>query len=358
VSAYVDPAFERRRYGRFDIVLRVACADDRCLITLDFVNQVSVVVFMVGSLADVGLRLSPRDVLGPLRHPQFVARSLFASWVICPATAWILLGAKSLDPSYAAGLLMLSLAPGAPFAPRMAARAGGDPAYMAAFTILSAATTVVVMPLAVPLLVSGLSADPLSVARPLLLFVLAPLLVGMVVREISVAAAQRAMAPLAALTGAAAATLVVLIVVMHGRSVMGAVGSYAIAMQVAFIVTITVLAHACGAGLTPEQRSVLTLGVGTRNLGAALAPLMAADADQGSIVMIVIAVPVTLAAGALTARWLGKDQTAPAAGAASSSQTRALETSVCASTRKASALSGGASKAAPDAADTRSDATS
>ena len=270
-------------------------------------------VFMIGSLAGVGLGLTLTDVLGPLRHRQFVVRSLVASWVVCPATAWILLQVRPLDSPYAAGLLMLSLAPCAPFAPAMAARAGGDAAYMAAFTALSAVTTIIVMPLAVPVFVSGLSADPLAIARPLVLFVIAPLAVGMLVREISVTAADRMKAPLAAATSAAAGVLVVIVVLMHSPGVLIAFGTYAIAMQVVFIAAITLLAHACGSGLVHGQRSVLTLGVGTRNLGAALAPLAAGDADSRSLLMIVIAVPVTIAAAVLTARWLGKGQTVPAA---------------------------------------------
>jgi BASS family bile acid:Na+ symporter len=355
--AYADPACRRDR--RIDIVRRRRRYHDGGVLTvLAFINQVSVIVFMVGSLAGVGLGLTLRDVLAPLRHGQFVVRSLLASWIVCPATAWILLQVRPLDSSYAAGLLMLSLAPCAPFAPAMAARAGGDAAYMAAFTMLSAVTTIVVMPLFVPIFVSGLSADPLSIARPLVLFVLAPLAAGMLVRQISVAAADRARAPVAAATSAAALGLVVMVVILHSPGVIVAFGSFAVATEVVFVAAITLLAHACGSGLAHEQRSVLTLGASTRNLGAALAPLVAADADPRSILMIVIAVPVTIAASALTAKWLRRNQTVPAAGEpASSSATRGLAASVRASARNSSAFSGGASKVEPDAADTRSDVT-
>lgn len=314
---------------------------------------------MVGSLAGVGLGLTLQDVLGPLRHRQFVIRSLVASWIVCPATAWILLRIRPLDSAYAAGLLMLSLAPCAPFAPAAVARAGGDAAYMAAFMALSAVTTIVLMPLAVPVFVSGLSADMLSIARPLALFVVAPLAAGVLVRELSVTVAERVKAPVATATSAAAAVLVVIVVLMHSPGVIVAFGSYAIATQIVFIAAITLLAHACGSGLASEQRSVLTLGVSTRNLGAALAPLSAADADPRSILMIVVAVPVTIAASALTARWLRRNQAVPAAGEpASMPATRGLEASVRASARNSSAFSGGASKVEPDAADTRSDVTS
>ena len=41
----------------------------------------------------------------------------------------------------------------------------------------------------------------------------------------------------------------------------------------------------------------------TRNLGAAIAPLMAIQADSRSIVMIALGIPVTLIFSFLAARW-------------------------------------------------------
>jgi hypothetical protein len=44
-----------------------------------------------------------------------------------------------------------------------------------------------------------------------------------------------------------------------------------------------------GFGLQYDQKVVLSTGMATRNLGATLAPLMAADRDQRAIVMVVLA---------------------------------------------------------------------
>jgi bile acid:Na+ symporter, BASS family len=49
---------------------------------------------------------------------------------------------------------------------------------------------------------------------------------------------------------------------------------------------------------------VLTLGMCSRNLGAALAPVMAIEPDPRAMVMLAIAIPVTVGISALTARWL------------------------------------------------------
>lgn len=277
---------------------------------LDLALRATVVVFMIGTLGGFGLGLAVRDVAAPLKHVSFVALSLFLCWIVCPAIAVLLLRLVPLDPGYATGLLLLALAPCAPFAPAMAQIARGDPAYMAAFVLLSAASTVVMMPIAAPLLIDGLSPDPVALARPLVLFVLLPLIVGMAVRARSAAAADRVRPLVAVVTSFAGGALLVVTGVLHAGSVLGAIGSYAIATQVLFFAAVTAAAHLFGSGLPHERRSVLTLGLCTRNLGAALAPLATIDHDPRAMVMIVIAVPVTLGVSLATARWLARREQA------------------------------------------------
>ena len=285
---------------------------------LDLVLRAGVMLFMIGSLGGVGLGLAPRAALVPLRHGRFVALTLVASWLLCPAIAGLLLQIAPLERPYATGLLLLALAPCAPFAPAMVQVARGDSAYLAAFMMVSAATTVVVMPMAVPLVLRGLAVDPIAIARPLLLFVLLPLALGMTINAASGRAATRLRRPLALITNVAGVLVLALIGVMHGGDLIDAVGSFAIAAQVLFIGAATIGAYGLGVGLLPEQRSVLTLGVGTRNHGAALAPLATIDPDPRAVVMIAIAAPVTVVMSAVTARWLARRQpVAPASTPAS-----------------------------------------
>jgi BASS family bile acid:Na+ symporter len=55
---------------------------------------------------------------------------------------------------------------------------------------------------------------------------------------------------------------------------------------------VTALPYWLGFGLQYDQKVVLSTGMATRNLGAALAPLMAAaNMDQRAIVMVVLGLP-------------------------------------------------------------------
>jgi BASS family bile acid:Na+ symporter len=266
--------------------------------------QVSVVIFTAGSLAGVGLALAPRDMIVPLLNRRFIALALIVNWVVAPALALLLIEVVPLAPPYATGLLLLALVPCAPFAPAMVRIAHGSAAYTAALLAVSALGTVLVLPIAVPLLIDGLSVEPAAIIRPLVLLLLLPVLLGSALRAIRPDTAERLRLPVARMTNIAGAVLFAILVVAEGRSMLDAIGSYAIAAQLAFLVLLGITAHAAGAGLAEEQRSVLTIGSCTRNLGAALAPLAAIAADRRTIVMIVISAPATLVVSAAAARWI------------------------------------------------------
>jgi BASS family bile acid:Na+ symporter len=66
---------------------------------------------------------------------------------------------------------------------------------------------------------------------------------------------------------------------------------------------VTTLPYWLGFGLKYEQKIVLSTGMATRNLGAALAPLIsAADMDQRAIVMVVLGFPIMVLFATLAAR--------------------------------------------------------
>ena len=105
---------------------------------------------------------------------------------------------------------------------------------------------------------------------------------------------------------ASAATVLLLaaIGVRYFEGFVGAIGSYAIAAQLIYAVGLVFGAYAVGTGLPAGQRSVLSLGAGTRNLGAALAPLLVTPPDPRAMVMVALAVPITLGVTYLAAGWL------------------------------------------------------
>src|SRR4051794_28620007 len=95
-------------------------------------QKASVLVFLVSSMLAMGLALTPRAILTPLRNARFVGLALALNFIVAPALAWILTIVLPLERGHAAGLLLLSGAAGAPFLPKLMTTARGDLAQAAA----------------------------------------------------------------------------------------------------------------------------------------------------------------------------------------------------------------------------------
>src|SRR5689334_19089153 len=111
---------------------------------------ISLIVFMVGSLLEVGLKLKFGAAIAALHNAEFVTLSLIWCFGLCPLLALLLSHVVPLAEPYAIGLVLLGMTPCAPFFPMFAEKAGSDFSYVAAFMILAVLGTVIFMPLATP----------------------------------------------------------------------------------------------------------------------------------------------------------------------------------------------------------------
>ncbi len=268
--------------------------------------KVSLVFFMVGNLLVMGLEMKLPAAFAGLRNSRFVFLSVLWGFVLCPALAILLTRMIPLAPPYAMGLILLGMAPCAPFLPMMVQRARGDLDYAAAFMLLAFCLTVVYLPLALPYFVNGLSASPWEIARPLLLYLLIPMAVGAAIQATSEASAKYLQPYVRRITIVATLLTLVFCLICYGREFVGAVGTFAIGAQIIFFAVATSASYFLSGALPERERSVLALGMSTRNLGAAFAPLVAiANIDQRAIAMVALGVPLQIIVSLLAARWIG-----------------------------------------------------
>ncbi len=283
--------------------------------TLGKLLQISLVIFMLGNLLDMGLRLRMTDALAALRNARFVSLSIIWGFLLCPALAYLLIRIIPLDPFYGMGMVLLGMAPCAPFLPPMVEKARGDMGYAAAFMLIASLLTVVYMPFAVPILVKGLSASAWTIAKPLVLFLLIPLGIGLLIQRSIPSAAERIHPGVKLATTIDTVLMLVLCVILYGKAFAGTLGTYAIGTQILFFTISTIGSYVLSFGLLPGQKSVISLGMATRNLGAAFAPLFAiAQVDRRAIVMVALGVPMQTVFALLMATWLGRHEAKPKAG--------------------------------------------
>jgi len=272
---------------------------------LQFVFRFSLIIFMVGNLSAMGLQLRLADAVLPLKSPRFVFRTILASFLLGPVLAWLVTLTVPLERPYAIGLLLLGLAPAAPFLPLVVKNARGDLAAAAGLMLLVSLGTMVVMPFGVPLVAPGMSANAWIVARPLLFLILLPLVLGLMVKYRWPRTADCVYRYVKVITAVGTVLFLVLSVVLNFNGFVGSVGSHALLAQILFVAGLAVGGYLVAAGMPPKQRSVISLGVCTRNIGAAAA-IVGTDGDQKIMVMLVIGALVTVAVSFAAAAWFAR----------------------------------------------------
>ena len=258
---------------------------------LQQVMGITIVIFMVGNLLEVGLRLEVSEALAALRNVRFVVLSLLWCFVLGPLLAVLLTNIIPLAEPYALGLVFLGMAPCSPAIPIMVKKAGGSLAYMSAFMLLAFAGTVALMPFMVPLLAKGFTADPWTIAKPLVLFIAIPMVIGIAIRRAAVTFAEKAAPIVKNVTSVGTLILVADLVWLYRGEIFGAIGTYAIGTQILYYALMGGASYLLGVGLPFSQKAPMTLGICTRNVGPAIAPLFAVPGTpQGAITMCILGI--------------------------------------------------------------------
>jgi bile acid:Na+ symporter, BASS family len=212
-----------------------------------------------------------------------------------------------LAEPYALGLIILGLAPCAPFVPLLAEKAGADLNYVAAYLLLASLGTLIILPIMIPILAPKLTADSWTIARPLLFFIALPLAIGICVRLATSALADKSHPIVKKGTSLDIILMLGIVLLLYWRDFLSAVGTYAIGAQILYYCLLAAAAYGLGFGLSHEKRSTLALGLCTRNVGAAIAPLLSVSSSgQRATVMCIMAVFITLGVGFGVAYLLGR----------------------------------------------------
>ena len=239
--------------------------------------KISLVIFMAGNLLEMGLKLNPQDALKGLKDIRFISYTLLWGFVVGPALAYAVTLVIPLAEPYAIGMILMGMTPCAPFLPMLVNRAKGDLGYTAAFMLLTAVFTIIFMPFAVPVMVKGLTITAWAIAKPLIIVILIPLLIGMLILRLTPGVAGKIQPVVKKITMIFTVTTLVFCFVVYGKGLLGVPGELAVSAQLIFFITLTTLSFWFSYGLQRNQKVVISVGLATRNIGAAFAPLMSAS---------------------------------------------------------------------------------
>ena len=248
--------------------------------------KIALLAFLVSSMLAAGLSLTPRAILAPLRNVRLVLVALALNFVAAPVFALALSVVIPLERPHAIGLILLGGAAGAPFLPKLVERARGDLGFAVALMTLLTVGTTLFMPFALPLMIPGLQASPWSIAQPLVVFILAPLAVGMLLRSRKAIPLATLQPILVKLGNASVLVLLTLLLALYFRDLLGVLGSGAIAACAVFLAGLYAAGYLLG-GSRVEIKGVLGLGTAARNVGVALVPASQSFSDPKVMIMLV-----------------------------------------------------------------------
>lgn len=266
--------------------------------------KLSLLAFLVSSMLATGMRLNPRELLAPMRDARLVLHVLALNFAVAPALAWLLTRWIPLEDGHATGLLILGCAAGAPFLPKLAEVPRGDPALAAAFMALLTAGTILYLPFVLPWQVPGLTATPWSIAKPLVLSIVAPMLAGMFLKRIAAPLSQRAAPILARIGTLCLLVMFVLLIAVNADELLDVIGSGAIAVAVFYVAGLFAFSWMAGFRHDPKTRGLVALATSARNFGAAFVPAANSMSDPAVTVMITVNAIVGLVACFLEALWV------------------------------------------------------
>jgi len=141
----------------------------------------SVLTFLVSSMLELGLSLTLPQVLAPLRNVRLIALSIIANFLVVPLLAIGVAKAMRLEEPFATGLLLLGLAPGAPFIPKVVQIARGNLAFATGLMVLLVVGTAIDLPLFLPRVITGVEINAWQIEQSLFLLMLLPLFIGLAV---------------------------------------------------------------------------------------------------------------------------------------------------------------------------------
>ncbi len=251
--------------------------------------QPIVMVFTISNLLTMGLQVNIPQVIKKLSNPKLLLMIFLWAWVVGPAIAYLIVLIIPLAAPYVIVMYIASLAPCAPFLPPMIGKARGDVAFAGAFIPLAVVGTVVFLPLFAPILIKGIAINALALAKPLIITMLIPLIIGAVIKTYAEKVADKIFIPVKKLAGLSTLITIILCFLLYWELMVSTAGSFALLSMTIFMVVMAMLTYFLGFGLKQNERSVLSLGIGTRNIAAVLIGVLAIpNGDPKMLAMTII----------------------------------------------------------------------
>ncbi|HII86062.1 TPA: bile acid:sodium symporter family protein [Candidatus Bathyarchaeota archaeon] len=243
--------------------------------------------FVVGSMLSMGLSLTIKMIWQSMKSWKIVALSLTVNFLIIPIVVIGLTSLLPLPEDVKIGFIIISLAAGAPFLPKIAQFAKANIAFAVGLMTLLMVATVIVLPIALPFVLPGSEVSALAVAKPLVFLMLLPLGIALAIRQRYSSLAEQGAKLLNPLTTFSMVALIILVFITYWREIYSTVGTGAILFSTFFVALALALGYLLGTKDAGVKR-VSSLSAGARNIAAGILVATVNFPDQPMIALTIL----------------------------------------------------------------------
>jgi BASS family bile acid:Na+ symporter len=255
------------------------------------IAQLSALTFIITSMLAMGLSLTVKQIMDPLRNTRLVLLALLANFILVPALAYLIQLVIPLDDGLATGLIIVGTAAGAPFLPKLVQVAKGNAAFSVGLMTLLMVVTVIYLPIVLPLLLPGASVSPWDIAKSLITTMLVPLGIGLFIKARYSETAASLQPHMSQVSSLAIVVMMVTVLVLEFSTIIGTIGTGGILAALIFLVGALAIGLLLG-GKDAGMRPVMGLGTAQRNLAAAMLVAAQNFSDNANVLVMVMLVAI------------------------------------------------------------------
>ena len=234
------------------------------------IGTLGVLIFVITSMLGMGFSLTIPQIMTPLKNRKLVIISLVANFVLVPILALLIVGIVPLSEGLQIGLILVGFAAGAPFLPKLVQLAKGDMAFCAGLMVLLMVITIAYLPIVLPFVLTGVQVHPWEIARSLIVLMLIPLAFALFIRARYEEVAKGLIPVMNMAANLSLAALFIGYFVGYSDVTYGVLGTGGILVSILLVVGAVIIGYLLG-GTDNDNKKVLALGTGQRNLAAAFA---------------------------------------------------------------------------------------
>jgi len=226
------------------------------------VFDLSMIVFVVGSMMTVGLGLSISKLIKPFKNIKMLTLVLIANFIIVPLFAFLLIWALPVPEGVRTGIILLSMGGGAPFIPKIIEIAEASVCNGTGVMLLLTMVTILYMPIVVPLIFPNAMITSWEIARSLIFTMMIPLTLSLYIKAFFSDIAARIQPFSIKITNLTVLILIVCVIYLYTDVII--VHAHALPIVILFFLGATGIGYFIGRK-SRDGRIILSVGTGLRN---------------------------------------------------------------------------------------------